>query len=210
MVWCRWFGHEVVFSREEVRCAVVPPAIWWLAGAFASLTGAEQGGRLFGHLAGRDCRVSAWLGPPARCGPGGSRRGHGCRRPVAGSRPIARRHRQPGQGKLAGGLEVAGAEGGHDVTAPGIGTLPGPALRLALRADGFHRIPDTPSTRSAMSTTARPMRTMARSLPVNPGVAGRRRRLIPGACLDLQKNLKTSNLFLESVVVFESWRAGAS
>jgi hypothetical protein len=36
-----------------VRCGA-PAAAW--RGAFAGANGTEQGGRLFGHLAGRDCR----------------------------------------------------------------------------------------------------------------------------------------------------------
>jgi hypothetical protein len=73
--------------------------------------------------------------------------------------------------KLVGGLDVAGGEGVYDVT-PGYpgAARSGPAAGIG--TGSFHRIPDTPSTRSAMSTTAmmiRPMRTMACSLPVTPG-----------------------------------------
>jgi hypothetical protein len=65
-----------------------------------------------------------------------------------------------------------GGQGAHDVTDPGIRAVPGPARRLASGTGGFYRIPDTSSTRRVIRTTAmmiRPMRTMARSLPVTPG-----------------------------------------
>jgi hypothetical protein len=154
------------------------------------LTGAEQGGCLLRLLTGRG-RCS--LCQPTSHLPDTTPADRVAVVAVAGLWPGHQRWRavivKPGQGELASGLDVAGAEGAHDVTAPGTRVLPAPALQLAVRAGGFHRIPGTPSTNSAMSTTAMmvravmigPMRTMARSLPVNPGVAGRRRRLIPGA-----------------------------
>jgi hypothetical protein len=47
---------------------------------------------------------------------------------------------------------------------PGYPGLAGPALRLAVGTGGFHRIPDTPGTNSAMSTTA----TMIRAVMIGP------------------------------------------
>jgi hypothetical protein len=63
-----------------------------------------------------------------------------------------------------------------------------------------------------MSTTAmmiRPLKTMTRSLPVNrdswpPRAAG------SGCLPQPAQGVKTRNLFLESVVVFELWEAGTS
>ena len=98
------------------------------------------------------------------------------------------------------GLSVAAAS--REVKMPamsrlGIRALPGPAcgghwcrqLPLDTRHSG---IP------SAMNTTAmmiRPMRTMACSLPVTPGLAGRRRRLIRGACSLSAGNKKLAKYF---------------
>jgi len=158
-------------------------------GVFAALTGAEQGGCLFRLLAGGGCRG---LCQPAGHLPGVTPAGRVMAVAVADLWPGHQRWRavivKPGQGELAGGPGGAGAEGAHDVPSRYRGAA-GPARRLAWRTGGFHRIPDTSSTRSAMSTTAMmirplmigPIRTMARSLPVTPGVAGRRWRLVPGA-----------------------------
>jgi hypothetical protein len=136
------------------------------------LTGAAQGGCLLRLLTGRDrCRL-----PAAGRLPGVTPADRVMALAVADLWPGHRRRRavmvKPARASLSAASTSRGGQGAHDVTDPGIGAVPGPARRLASGTGGFYRIPDTPSTRRVIRTTAmmtRPMRAMARSLPVTPG-----------------------------------------
>jgi hypothetical protein len=129
-----------------------------------ALTGAEQGGRLFGHLAGRDCRGLCRAGGHL---PEAAPADRAAVVAVAGLWPGHRRWRavivKPGQGEFVSGLDVAGAEGAHDVTAPVSGCS---QIRPAAGGARRQHPPDagTASTMSTAMMMIRPMRSIACSL----------------------------------------------
>ena len=157
--WCRPSGSGMTMSFRVTRCGV----LWCRRRAAPALTGAEQGGCLLRLLTGGGgCLLRLLTGGGCRglCQPTGhlpdaAPADRVAVVAVAGLWPGHWRRRavivKPCQCELVGGLDVAGAEGAHGCHRPGIRAVPGPASRLALRADGFHRMPDTPSTRRAMS-----------------------------------------------------------
>jgi hypothetical protein len=170
-----------------------------------------------------ECRVKADSRPWRPSGDRGRCPAPGARRLTSSLGAAVRdggRHRrwravvvEPGQGEAVGGLNIAQSESGHVVTARGHGALRGPALRLASGTGGFRQMRGTHSTRSAMGTTAmmiRLMRTMARAPSGEPRDSWPPPAADSQGCPQLHENSKTSNIFLETVVVFEAWQAGAS
>jgi len=130
-----------------------------------ALTGAEQGGRLFGHLAGRDCRGLCRAGGHL---PEAAPADRVAVVAVAGLWPGHRGWRavivKPGQGEFVSGLDVAGARKALTMSPPRYPALPDPALRLAVPADSIRQMRGTASTMSTAMMMIRPMRTIACSL----------------------------------------------